>query len=273
MNRLIAPIAVCILFGIAFNVNAALIHWGAEARTSVANCPSFCTDFSFGPSLGGENVTISGTSSIADTRGSAMASAALSGGISTPVLKAQSEANSGFKGAFATAFAVQGYTYNGVGEILTLDVSLDGLVNDPEMDPTDTSVTLEVVLYQSDPFGFYMDRGTLDFEVGAVPLKQPDTSEASVKLQLDHTNTMTDSGQINVDVSNGDEFYIWAYMRAISQSGSNATSADAFNTGTMDFQCARDLTPAASSVPLTAAAWLFGSGIIGLIGIARRKKT
>jgi len=29
--------------------------------------------------------------------------------------------------------------------------------------------------------------------------------------------------------------------------------------------------PAASAVPVPAAVWLFGSGLLGLIGIARRK--
>ena len=30
--------------------------------------------------------------------------------------------------------------------------------------------------------------------------------------------------------------------------------------------------PVVSAVPVPAAVWLFGSGLIGLIGIARRKK-
>jgi hypothetical protein len=33
------------------------------------------------------------------------------------------------------------------------------------------------------------------------------------------------------------------------------------------------LTPQVSQVPIPAAAWLFGSGLLGLVGIARRKKT
>ena len=32
------------------------------------------------------------------------------------------------------------------------------------------------------------------------------------------------------------------------------------------------ITPVVSSVPLPAAVWLFGSGLLGLVGVARRKK-
>ena len=32
------------------------------------------------------------------------------------------------------------------------------------------------------------------------------------------------------------------------------------------------ISPVISSVPVPAAAWLFGSGLLGLVGIARRKK-
>lgn len=39
-----------------------------------------------------------------------------------------------------------------------------------------------------------------------------------------------------------------------------------FNTGEVDFELF------VSQVPLPATVWLFGSGIIGLIGVARRKK-
>ena len=253
--------------------NAAVLNqWGAEAATSVADCPSYCTNFNFGPTLGGEGITSSGTSSVSQSRGSAMASAQLTGGLNTPVLKAESNANPSFKGAFARAFAVQGYTYNGAGETLTLDINLDGLVNDPETDPSDTNVSLEIVLYQPSPFGFYFDRGTLDYEIGATPLTQPDSSEASAQLQLNYLNPLNDSGQISVDVATGDEFYIWALLRAKSQSGLNATSADAFNTGTMTFRGNPDLVAASiSAVPVPAAVWLFGTGLIGLIGVARRK--
>ena len=263
------------LLGTALEVQAALVYWGTQAVTSVARCPGFCTDFTFGPVLGGVNEASSGVSSVDQSRGSAMASASLSGGLSTPVLRAEAYANPNSNGAFATAFGVQGYTYSGPGETLVLDISLDGVVSDPELDPLETNVSLEVVLYASDPFGFYTSRGTLDFEVGANPLTQPDLSEASVQLQLDHTNPNNDSGQISINVATGNEFYIWALMRAESEAGNtDATFADAFNTATMGFQneAILSLVPASPAViPVPAAAWLFCSGLLGLIAVARRK--
>ena len=273
--RLSGVFCACMyVFGFTSAAEAALIHWGAQAGTSVADCPSFCTSFNFGPTLGGENVANTGISSVSEFRGVARASASLTGGLSTPLLKAESAANPNTNGAFATAFGIQGYTYNGAGETLTLDIALDGVVYDPEMDPFDTRAYLEVVLYAPDPFGFFLDRGTLDFEVGATPLSQPDNSEASVFLQLDYTNTTNDSGQISIEVATGDEFYIWAFLRAESESGLAATSADAFNTGSMSFVGNPELTAASAAVvPLPAAVWLFGSGMLGLIGRARRKKT
>ena len=55
------------------------------------------------------------------------------------------------------------------------------------------------------------------------------------------------------------------------------TSADAINTGSMGFQkealLVQTLAPAAITVvPLPAAAWLFGVGLVGLLGVARRKR-
>lgn len=273
VRQLSAFCACWYLLGFVSSADAALVHWGAQAGTSVADCPSFCTNFNFGPTLGGENTANTGISSVSESRGSARASASLTGGFNTPVLKAESFANTSFKGAFASAFGVQGYTYSGAGETLFLDVNLNGLVTDPENDPFDTRVYMEIVLYETEPFGFYSDRGTLDFEVGANPLSQPDNTEASVFLQLDHTNPASDMGQISIDVASGDEFYVWAYLRAESKSGSAATSADAFNTGTMNFLGNPDLVAASTAVvPIPAAFWLFGSGLLGMIGISRRKK-
>jgi hypothetical protein len=32
------------------------------------------------------------------------------------------------------------------------------------------------------------------------------------------------------------------------------------------------ISPVASSIPIPASVWLFGSGLLGLVGVARRKK-
>ena len=205
LNRY-APLILVFFF--AGSAHAALEEWGARAGTSVADCPSFCTNFTFGTTMGGFVVSNSGLSEISAFRGNAKASAVLAGDISSPILKAEAYANPNSHGAFATAFGVQGYTYNGSGETVVLDINLDGLVIDPETDPTDTRAYLEVVIYQPDDFGFYSDRGTLEGEAGAIPFTQSDgIEEASVFLQLDHTNPTADSGQISIDLVNGDEFY------------------------------------------------------------------
>jgi hypothetical protein len=47
--------------------------------------------------------------------------------------------------------------------------------------------------------------------------------------------------------------------------GINTISDVVYKGGTLD------LSAAASPVPVPAAAWLFGSGLLGLVGVARRK--
>lgn len=272
MNTLIKTITVTMLLSTSYIANATLIY-GTKASTSIADCPSFCTNFNFGSFLGGEGTTSTGVSLVSSARGSASASAQLTGGLNTPVLKAKSEANPSLKGAFATAFGVQGYTYNGAGGSITLDINLDGMVTDLDSDPSDTRVFMEVVLYETENFAFFLDRGTLDFEFGATPLVQNNifANEASVQLQLDHTNPASANGQISIDVTTGDEFYLWAILQARSESGSKVASANAFNTGTMTFLGNPDLI-SASPVPVPTAIWLFGLGLIGLISITRRRQ-
>ena len=256
-----------------FSAQAALVDWGTQAGSAVADCPSFCTNFTFGGTVGGVGVADSGESSVATSKGSARAAAALAGGLNTPILKAEGFANAGFDGGFGTAFAVQGYTYNGPGETLTLDVTLDAIVSDPEMDAGETNSSLEVVFYSADNFFFTDSRGTLDFEFGAMPLMQPASAgggEASIELQVDHTTASTVTGQIQVDVVMGQEFYLWALLRSEAESGAAATSADSFNTGTMAFQGSPNLTPAGGApIPVPAAFWLM-SGALAFLARTRR---
>ena len=269
MSALNRYVPLILIFFFAGSAQAALEDWGTEARTSIADCPSFCTNFSSGPSLGGLGVSNSGLSEISMSRGNAKASAVLAGDISSPILKAEAYANPNSHGAFATAFGVQGYTYTGPGETVVINIDLDGLVNDPESDASDTSAFMEVVIYQTDSFGFIADRPSLDFEFGAMPFQQSGGGEASVFLQLDYMNPTTDSGQISIDLVNGDEFYLWALLRAEAEAGLSATSADAFNTGTISF-AGDPLLEAAAPVPVPAALWLLGSALVGLVRFGSR---
>ena len=69
---------------------AVLTEWGASARTSTADCPSFCTNFDFGTVIGGGRQETTSSSSIDDSKGIANAQATLSpvDGLNMPELKA-----------------------------------------------------------------------------------------------------------------------------------------------------------------------------------------
>jgi hypothetical protein len=54
---------------------------------------------------------------------------------------------------------------------------------------------------------------------------------------------------------------------------SNSGYLGARGSGNVDLKYVRFENAIASAVPVPAAVWLFGSGLIGLIGIARRKKS
>ena len=67
----------------------------------------------------------------------------------------------------------------------------------------------------------------------------------------------------------------WTFLGVIDTAGFNSFEfRETDGTGGQGiFIYADDVTFGVSAVPVPAAAWLFGSGLIGLIGIARRKKS
>jgi hypothetical protein len=285
MKRFSQALALSVLLCSSFSTQAATLdQFGARATTSVTSCYQWspCSYNLSGNAEGGVGEISTSTSAISSYHGHTQANAALSGGLSSPILKADAFANpigtggpqfTNPNGTMGTAFAVQGYTYTGAGETLTLDIGLDGVINDRQYDANNTKVTMEVVLFDaSQNFVFESNRDVLS-SLGAVPLTQSGGGVASALLTLDHTNPTTDNASISIDVVNGDEIYLWALLSAEAKSGVNATSADAFNTGTMGFQGTPNLVAASSPVPVPAAVWLFGSGLLGLLGVVRRRKT
>jgi len=68
------------------------------------------------------------------------------------------------------------------------------------------------------------------------------------------------------NVTGGDAAGLFGSQAGVILTGSGFTSF------TSDFSSRSGLANAASIIPIPAAAWLFGSGLLGLVGMARRKK-
>jgi hypothetical protein len=88
-----------------------------------------------------------------------------------------------------------------------------------------------------------------------------------IEIADDGPESLTDS--VSFDIAAGDTFTIYAELTALTFGG----YADAFSTLGMTFDDTSNLAALGpmSAVPVPAAAWLFGSGLVGLIGVARRK--
>jgi len=187
------------------------------------------------------------------------------GGPDLPVLGAE-----GFSGPDSRtdsyAVGMLGYTYAGAtATTISLDIVLDG-ESGGTTDPFDAWVESNVAVILGDVNDFVIHYPTFIFEV--VP-GNPDLSvlgESNMSLDL-NAGPQTLTGSISFTLNPGDEFFVWAGLEA---GGIRDGYGDAFNTLSMSFSDAAGITP--NIIPVPAAVWLFGSGLIGLIGIARRKK-
>jgi hypothetical protein len=248
---------------------AVLTEWGAEATTSVADCPNFCTNFNFGPHDGGQG-NASDSSSVSEFRGSADAEASLTGGLSVPVLRAKGNANPSLKGAFGSAFGSQGYTYNGPSTTLTLDATLTASL----VDPGSTSfgrVSATVVVFEVSNYEFFSDLGTLISEAGATPIQQiDDLGDALMEFDLFETGSIDETQSVSFEATDGDQFYIWALLDANAVSSSTEGIADAFNTLGMTFEDPTGLTHASVTIPEPTTLTLTALTLLGL-NYRRRK--
>ncbi len=201
--------------------------FGVSAGASTfSSCPSFCTGDADFDSDGGELASIA--NAISTTYGLSQASAYYAAPETyLPELKALSFSTSG-QGGSASAFGVQGYTYDGtVSTTITIDFELDAEVLDSgTFGDESTSASLGVL--GADSFVaplYFSDFGTWYFENLAEPL-----GNDSLFVDGD-TAGGVDNGSVSFSVDPGDSFFVGASLRASSRTG----TADAFNTFTASF--------------------------------------
>jgi hypothetical protein len=250
--------------------NAAIVNgYGANASASTAsNCPSYCTtagggDFQY-DSDGGEfsNTAFAEENSYALGR----AQSSLTGSTYLPELKVLASSDVRRRGG-ATAFGVQGFTYGGAtSTTITLDLNLHGSITDNLIGYTGNTLTAKVAVLLGSSLNWYADFGTLVYEVAGETTQQAGVETLGLSTPGIDQST---SSFINFNINPGDDFYVVAQMAANGQNG----IADAWNTLTLSFDDDTGLTATSvSTVPIPSAVWLFGSGLLGLIGISRKKK-
>lgn len=270
MKQFFTLITVSLLSLTSQQTAAALLEWGTGSYAHLQECvlDSPCYDQRYSTT---DLRQTSSSAADADARGTVAASASLNGSTLTPVLRAFAQDTGVCTGGacgpstgtnmvnWAGAFGVQGYTYTGTQSMTyTINANLSGSVTN-----NSSGIYAEIIAFQGPSFTFYPYSNILISELGAVPLGQIELGMGNIG------GLLSDSFSINLNP--GDTFYLWASLFA--QSAAQGT-ADAANTLLMSFTDSANLVPQSniSAVPLPSALWLFGSGLLGLIGLWRRKK-
>ena len=277
-----------------------LSQWGATARTDSADCTATllggCNIFELtleeGESVGGSqtsSATIGSASAGSTTglqgRGSAGASVQIpSSGLSVPVLRARADSTIDDFFVSGAALGLQAYQFTGADNTtVSLDVNLDGSVTKSPNSSDLTGLEVNVwIMSASTPFTFPANPVPVSdlvaqiiadsFVAGVDPFIASMAWDAASTGTgaISRSTTSTDPGdQLNFSLDNSDEFYLMAALSA----GADGVDASALSWSTLMMEFNTTDLQAASVVPLPAAVWLFGSGLLGLIGVARRKKT
>lgn len=301
LNQVIASALAAILCVSSMQAFAAvsLTQWGATARTDSADCTASllggCNIFELtleeGESVGGSqtsSATIGSASAGSTTglqgRGNAGASVEISSsGLSVPVLRARADSTMDDFFVSGAALGLQAYQFTGADNTpVILDISLDGFVTDITSSSNLTGLEVNVwIMSASTPVTFPADPVPVAELVGQIIVDAalagidpfitsmfwdaPSTGTGTIN----RSTTSTDPwDQLNFSLNNGDEFYLMAALSA----GADGKDASALSWSTLTMEFNTTELQAASVVPLPAAVWLFGTGLLGLIGIARHKK-
>lgn len=255
---------------------------GYAARCITAGCPG-------GGVAGGgivsyfdddSNVGGGASSSISGVQGSGSANAtfvSLGAGLSTFKLTGTAtgsvtgdNGNGGF--ANVAARAVDGYTYNGAGPLaLTLTLDLTGSLSWPTSgaDSNLDGIFAEMHVF-TNPFDISFINDSLSF--GEVDLSgcfgecftPEDSAYASI---INPTANGSASDTIDLLLNPGDSFYLYGSLGMGGAGGGTASSLNSFD---VVFSSTQGLT-STSAIPVPAAAWLFGSALLGMFAAIRNR--
>ncbi len=245
--------------------------YGVSAGASTSsNCPSFCTgDFDFDSSGGEFSGFASATSMV---YGEARAEAFYDkSNAYLPVLKAFSSSTSG-RGGSASAFGVQGYTYEGTeSRQIEIAFELDANVLDSNSFGSESaSASIGILgvsgLFRSNPAeypSYQSDFGTWYFEnVG---------TQLGTESRFVNSPNGLAQGSVSFTVNPGDIFFVGATLSAISRTG----TADAFNTFTAVFEDPAVISQLTIANPVAAIpepTSLSGLSIVTIGWYARRRR-
>ena len=264
-----------------------LAQWGASARIDSADCTGSllggCNILELslveGDSVGGSQSTsatigsaLAGSMTGLQGRGSAGASVEIpTGGLGIPVLRARAESTMDDHFVSGAALGLQAFRFTGAdGTNVSLDVSLDGTVTKSANSSDLTGLEVNVwIMSASTPFTFPADPVPVADLVAQIIVDSfpddPFITALTWDAASNGTGAVSRSGQLDLSLNNGDEFYLMAALSA-GADGDGATALS-WSTLTMEFDTTE--LQAASVVPLPAAGWLFGAALLGLIGTGR----
>jgi len=273
---------------------ATLTEWGTIASIASGSCVNdsctpdsvLATGITVDPISNGYNQVSAATGPVTITQGTAQSSSEITGALATPILKVKASSASGSWIA-AGAYAIQGYEYTGTGENISFDINFDGILTNPDSD-TATGFAGGMYLFSAQQM---LAAQTLNSLVSEGPSFFSDPSVFSAVLALgtsslganqmsefevhtgDAAGNVNESGQIDIDLIDGDQFYLVSAV--LASAGGTGAIADAYSTFTagVDPSFSGQLDAVGmSAVPVPAAVWLFMTGLIGLVS-AKRART
>lgn len=171
---------------------------------------------------------------------------------------------------FAKATAYQSFV-SSASQTITLDINLDALVSSSGDSASEqfTRAWAFISVWGGSTFQVSNNcSGQRLFDGLSICGTQYGFSSLEIH-DADNISTLSDN--LSFNVGNGETFGIYAFLTADSLDG----STDAYNTLTMSFTDDTNISVVnvPTAVPVPAAIWLFGSGLLGLVGMAGRTKS